>query len=76
MRASASAVMSLYGKNPNNVFLQTINVLMFDAVAMYQHPFSYFFLRTCKNCCIFAAQRLMLGIVGAGMAECNRGCCP
>ena len=60
-RASASPVMSLYGKNPNNVFLQTINVLMFDAVAMYQHPFSYFFLRTCKNCCIFASAKAYAG---------------
>ena len=33
-RASASPAMLLYGKNPNNAFLQCINVLMFDAVAL------------------------------------------
>jgi len=27
--------MLLYGKNPNNAFLQCINVLMFDAVALF-----------------------------------------
>jgi|GEM_PF-3494331 len=33
-RASASPAMLLYGKNPNNAFLQCIKVLMFDAVAL------------------------------------------
>ena len=35
---SASPAMLLYGKNPNNVFLQCINVLMFDAVALVRVP--------------------------------------
>ncbi len=37
-RASASPAMLLYGKNPNNAFLQCINVLMFDAVALRLLP--------------------------------------
>ena len=51
-RTSASPAMLLYGKNPNNAFLQRINALMFDAVAL-----TAFIAPIANTYCIYVEQQ-------------------
>jgi len=44
--------MPLYGKNPNNAFLQRINALMFDAVAL-----TAFIAPIANTYCIYVEQQ-------------------